>query len=82
MPHSKQNLEREFLCPKCRNRGGVVQEVQLGRSVARMLPLAATPYWAVSCALCGYTELYSVSILERSGDEASQTNPKLAQKPE
>ena len=82
MAWSKEDLEREFICPKCRHHGGLVQEVQLGRSVARMLPLPPSRYWAVVCGLCGYTEFYRLSILEKAGEETGQAAAKLAEKTE
>jgi predicted nucleic-acid-binding Zn-ribbon protein len=82
MRWTKEELERQFTCPKCRHRGALVQEVQLGRSVAHVLPLPPTRYWAASCGLCGYTELYHLAILEKCGEEAFQPVSKLAEKPE
>lgn len=78
---TREQFEREFCCPKCRGRGAVVQEVQMSRSVARLIPILPARYLAVSCGLCGYTEFYQTAILESAGEEA--TSPaKLAEKPE
>jgi predicted nucleic-acid-binding Zn-ribbon protein len=80
---TKQDLEREFVCPKCRHHGALVQEVQLGRGVARMLPLHADRYWAAACGLCGYTELYRLAIVEKATEDAAMpAEPKLADKTE
>lgn len=83
MHRSREALESNFLCPKCRNRGALVQEVQLGRSVVRMLPLSSARYVAASCTLCGYTEFYHQGILERCEEDGTQpvTN-RLAEKVE
>ena len=58
---NRENLEREFVCPKCRGRGALVQEVALGRSVA-MIPLGGVNYLTASCRLCGYTEFYNLAV--------------------
>ena len=54
----------------------------MGRSVARMLPFASGRYWAASCSLCGFTELYAQAIVEKCSEEAAQTAGKLAEKAE
>ena len=74
----KESLERDFLCPKCHHRGAFVQDVQLGRSVARVIPLAAAHFHAASCRLCGYTEFYQQAIAEKTGEEAPCKTTKLA----
>ena len=81
MRMNKEQLEREFACPKCHGRGAVVQEVNMGRAVARMLSLPPTRYLAASCGLCGYTEFYQMAIAEKAAEQAPQ-NAKLAEKPE
>lgn len=70
MQRAREELEKNFCCPKCRGRGAVVQDVMLGRSVARMIPLAPAQYLAASCLLCGYTELYLTSRVARQSEEA------------
>ena len=81
MRWTKEQLEREFVCPKCHGRGAIAQEVNVGRSVARMLPLPPTRYWAVSCGLCGYTEFYQMAIAVHAAEQIPQGG-RLAEKPE
>ena len=76
-----ETFERDFICPKCHGRGAAVEEVQLKRTVARMIPLATSSYLAVSCALCGYTELYQSAIVVKATEEIPGT-VRLADKPE
>ncbi len=73
MKRDKQELARDFICPKCRARGAFVQEVQLGRAMARIVPLPSTCYLAASCTLCGYTELYNLAAIVRVEDEMPAT---------
>jgi predicted nucleic-acid-binding Zn-ribbon protein len=77
---SKEKLEQEFVCPKCRGRGALAQEVSLAGPITRMLPLAPHRYLAVTCGLCGYTELYLTAILEKEAEEVPAM-AKLAEKP-
>jgi predicted nucleic-acid-binding Zn-ribbon protein len=60
--HTKESLQSGFKCPKCRNVGARVEEVDIGRAVARVIPLGQHRYLAVSCGLCGYTEFYNMTI--------------------
>ncbi|MCL5270541.1 MAG: zinc ribbon domain-containing protein [bacterium] len=78
---SREKFEREFICPKCHAHGATTQEVNVGRAVAGMFPLPASRYFAVSCALCGYTEFYLLAIAVRAAETAPATG-KLAEKPE
>lgn len=78
MKRSKQEFETNFVCPKCRGRGALVQEVQIGRAVARIVPLPATSYLSVSCSLCGYTEFYNLALIEREESLAPSTSAQPA----
>lgn len=80
MRFSKEQFEREFICPKCHGHGALAQEVSIGRGVARMLPLTPSRYLAVSCGLCGYTEFYNLALLERDTEEVPAL-AKLAEPP-
>jgi predicted nucleic-acid-binding Zn-ribbon protein len=84
MQRTKEALEREFVCPKCRQHGAIVSCVQMGRSVAHVLPLPSNRYWAASCGLCGYTELYSLAVAEKCAEAEKdlQGAAKLAEKTE
>lgn len=72
MHRSKQSLQREFCCPKCRGRACSIEEVSLPISgpFSLMLPVAAARFHAVSCGLCGFTEFYNLAVLADSKEEA------------
>ncbi|HOE95953.1 MAG TPA: zinc ribbon domain-containing protein [Candidatus Sumerlaeota bacterium] len=78
----KDQLAREFVCPKCHGHGAHVQEVSVGRAMVNLLPLPANSYLAVTCGLCGYTEFYHLAIAEKVVESASElADPrKLTQK--
>ena len=62
MKGSKADLKREFVCSKCHGRRCFTQNVKLASGLlAAMLP-ASSRYFAVSCALCGYTEFYNLAL--------------------
>ena len=82
MGTTKETLETEFTCPKCHARGALVQEVALGRSVARMIPLTAANYLAASCTLCGFTELYSTVAASRADELTPLPGRLVADTPE
>jgi predicted nucleic-acid-binding Zn-ribbon protein len=48
------------------------------------LPLPSNRYWAASCGLCGYTELYSLAVAEKCAEAEKdlQGAAKLAEKTE
>ncbi len=80
MVATKDRLERDFVCPKCHARGAVAHEVSLGRVVAGVFPLPSSRHMAVSCGLCGFTEIYNMAIVEKLGeregaDVAAPTEP-------
>lgn len=79
MKWTKQDFEQKFVCPKCRGRGALVQEVQIGRAVARIVPLPASSYLSVSCSLCGYTEFYNLALVAREEALAPSAGAQPAQ---
>jgi predicted nucleic-acid-binding Zn-ribbon protein len=81
---TKEQFERDFVCPKCHGHGAVAQDVSLKRGgvVSSMLPLSPTRYLAVSCGLCGYTEFYLLAIVEKETEpEELPAIAKLVEKP-
>lgn len=63
----KKELATQFVCPKCRGRGGYAEEVTLPSvSLTRIPPVAAIQYISVSCTLCGFTEFYNQSAIARA----------------
>ncbi len=74
----KENLERDFVCVKCRAHGGTVEEVGLPSGpFSRMFPVGSTRYFAVSCSLCGYTEFYNLAVAVRAEEQESAPEPDL-----
>lgn len=67
---TKDELERSFVCPKCRGHGGSVRAVALpaGGAIPIVLPVAAATFAAVSCILCGYTEFYNLNVHVPAGE--------------
>lgn len=80
MHRTKQDFEREFICPKCRARGAHVQQVDVGRSMAGVIAISPDRYLAVTCGLCGYTEFYNQAICVKN-EETETNRAKLAEKP-
>lgn len=79
MAFTREQLESEFICPKCHNKGAQVQELQFGRSVAIVIPMPSTRFLSASCALCGYTEFYNMAIAIKADQPAGVgVQPALA----
>ena len=84
MKFNKEQLEKEFFCPKCHARGALVQEVSIGRTMANLFPLPANSYLTATCSLCGYTEFYNLTVAVKAAKAAKAQHGKvqLAEKPE
>src|SRR4051812_33947470 len=63
-------LTRNFCCVKCRGRSAVAKTVPLSKSLPHLLSLSADKYILLSCALCGYTEIYNTQAFATSEEEA------------
>ena len=60
-----RQLAEAFVCPKCHNRGAHVNRLAMsGTGLSRLLEIQAHRYAFVSCAHCGYTEVYNLTTLE------------------
>jgi predicted nucleic-acid-binding Zn-ribbon protein len=69
MKTAAERLTDEFRCVKCQGRQAVAREVSLGSVAQRLSPGgAAGRYLLVSCALCGYTEVYNLSAIEKASE--------------
>lgn len=68
MKWTREQFEREFICPKCHGHGAVTQDVAIGRGVVSSM-LDPSRFLAVSCGLCGYTEFYALAIVEKETEE-------------
>jgi predicted nucleic-acid-binding Zn-ribbon protein len=82
MHWSQEDFERHFKCPKCHGAGALVEELQIGRARASVIPQSRPRYIAVSCALCGYTEFYQTRIAARSEEPVHGETANLAEESE
>lgn len=58
-------LAKEFHCPRCDQKGAVVERLAMsGTGLSRLLEIQAHRYSFVSCKNCGYTEVFNLRILE------------------
>jgi len=56
----------DYCCPKCRNKTAIVRKVNLAKGILpELLTRGGGKYRFVTCNLCGYTELYDLSIYEK-----------------
>jgi hypothetical protein len=63
-----QELARRFVCAKCRSEGAHVKRIAAtGTGLSRLFDIQHNKFIALSCANCGYTELYNARVLERKG---------------
>lgn len=54
-----------YQCPKCRNRTFATEEVSLNELPKRLLTRRKPMrFLLVTCGLCGYTEMFSLNVLE------------------
>jgi predicted nucleic-acid-binding Zn-ribbon protein len=59
-------LLEEFSCPKCQGREAFVERLAMsGTGISRIFNFEPHEYAFVSCADCGYTEVYNLRILRR-----------------
>ena len=56
----EEQLVQNFCCVKCRGKSAVTKTVPLTRGLPELLSLSSEIYVLLSCALCGYTEIYSL----------------------
>lgn len=58
-------LAQKFVCPKCEHHGAHVERLAMsGTGLSRLLEIQSKKYAFVSCANCGYTEVYNLRVLE------------------
>lgn len=58
-------LAREFVCARCGHQGAEVERLSMsGTGLSRLLEIQLYRYAFVSCANCGYTEVYNLQTLE------------------
>ena len=60
-----QILKQEFKCPKCEHVGAHVKRLAMsGTGFSRIADIQLNKYVFASCLACGFTEIYSLKILE------------------
>jgi predicted nucleic-acid-binding Zn-ribbon protein len=65
MSEINRMLLEGFSCPKCQGREASVERLAMsGTGVSRILNFEPHEYAFVSCADCGYTEVYDLRILK------------------
>lgn len=58
-------LAQEFVCARCGHQGAEVERLAMsGTGLSRLLEIQPYRYAFVSCANCGYTEVYNLRTLE------------------
>lgn len=55
----EQRLVENFCCAKCRGKSAVTKCLSLRGGLPELLTPSSGKYVLLTCALCGYTEIYS-----------------------
>ncbi|MGM9986708.1 MAG: zinc ribbon domain-containing protein [Bacillaceae bacterium] len=64
---SAYNSTSTFMCVKCRCRQSIIKEGYISNSsFMPLFPSQQSKYAFVSCANCGYTEIYNIKILQQN----------------
>lgn len=79
MTDFENRLLNNFCCPKCRGKSAATKTVPLSRGLGDLLGLSANRYVLLTCALCGYTEIYDSAAVVLGAEPASAA-PPLADK--
>ena len=70
---SVAKMKKEFCCPKCRGRQALDREVVQSVGVrGKILRAPEDRFLYLTCSLCGYTEMYSMAILARQEEPATE----------
>ncbi|HPA48293.1 MAG TPA: zinc ribbon domain-containing protein [bacterium] len=68
-------VKEQWTCPKCRSRGCMTQEMSLTKASDKLVLRAGSEkYLALTCTLCGYSELYNMKVLARIAEEVPIEN--------
>ncbi|MCX8036011.1 MAG: zinc ribbon domain-containing protein [Candidatus Sumerlaeia bacterium] len=71
MKHADESIA-DYRCVKCRNTTAVVRKINLTKGLLpELLIRGGGRYRFVTCTLCGYTEIYDLSVYARK--PASET---------
>jgi len=62
-------LAEKFICPRCGTHGAHTERLAMsGTGLSRLLEIQAHRYVFVSCANCGFTEVFNLRVLEGKDD--------------
>lgn len=76
----EEQLVQNFCCVKCRGKAAVTKTLPLTRGLPELLNLSSQKYVLLTCALCGYTEIYSplARVLSKDAKPAKESSKSLA----
>ena len=70
MSEIEKELERKFVCPKCKGTGAEVKSLAMsGTGLSRLFDIQHNRYVFASCKNCGYSEVYNLDILQGHRDD-------------
>lgn len=69
-------LKEKWICPKCRGRGCLLQEVSMSKITDKIILRGGNDkFIGLSCTLCGYTEFYNQKIVARADEKVAAEKP-------
>jgi len=69
MSKIEEQLEKAFVCRKCKQVGAHAERLSMsGTGISRMLDIQPYKYIYLSCNNCGFTEVYDLKTLEGKKD--------------
>jgi len=69
MSSATEELGVRFVCARCKQQGGHVEELAMsGTGLSRLFEIQPFRYAFVSCNNCGYTEVYNLDTLKGKDD--------------
>lgn len=73
MEWHEERMSDNYHCAKCRNMQAIVRKVNLAEgSLPELLIRGGGKYRFVTCTLCGYTEIYDLSIYAKNHEPAKK----------
>ncbi|RMH26033.1 MAG: hypothetical protein D6691_08625 [Candidatus Hydrogenedentota bacterium] len=73
--NAEERLAANFCCPKCRGKMATTRTVKLTRGLPKILSPGEGRYILVSCALCGFTEMYNVLAFQKCEEQVPEGKP-------
>ncbi len=77
-----ESLRESFHCPKCRGQQAHVDRATLTLSGGRFFPMKPGRFLVVTCALCGFTEFYDMSLFAEERQAAAEETPAAIPNPQ